>query len=72
MLEAYREHNSGRAAKLERVVFVNDLTPADALAAVCDREGEIDIVTEVSPADARRVQESEHARLRHDRRQPAC
>jgi ABC-type transport system substrate-binding protein len=63
VLEAYGEHNSGRTAKLERVVFVNDLTPAEALDAVCDRDGEIDIVTEVSPADARRVEESQHAKL---------
>ena len=63
VLEANREHNSGRAAKLEQVVFVNDLSPAEALGAVCDREGEVDIVTEVSPADAQRVQDSEYARL---------
>ncbi len=63
VLEANREHNSGRTARLERVVFLNDLSPAEALDAVCDREGEIDIVTEVSPADAGRVQDSEHARL---------
>jgi peptide/nickel transport system substrate-binding protein len=30
---------------------------------VCTTEGEIDIVTEVSPADAARVEHSEHARL---------
>jgi ABC-type transport system substrate-binding protein len=63
VLEANVAHNSGRAAKLKRVVFVNDLAPADALAAVCDREGEIDIVTEVSPADARRVEDSRYAQL---------
>ncbi|MGH2887570.1 MAG: ABC transporter substrate-binding protein, partial [Solirubrobacteraceae bacterium] len=63
VLEANREHNSGRTARLERVVFRNDLSPQEALDAVCDREGEIDIVSEVSAADARRVKDSEHARL---------
>jgi ABC-type transport system substrate-binding protein len=63
VLEANRDHNSARRAKLERVVFVNDLAPPDALAAVCDREGEIDIVTEVAAADARRVEESPYAKL---------
>jgi peptide/nickel transport system substrate-binding protein len=63
VLEANRDHNSGRTARLEQVVFVNDLSPAEALDAVCDREGEIDIVTEVSPADARRVLDSQFARL---------
>ena len=63
VLEANRDHNSGRTAKLEKVVFVNDLSPQEALDAVCDREGEIDLVTEVSPADAKRVEDSEYARL---------
>jgi ABC-type transport system substrate-binding protein len=63
VLEANRDHNTPRTAHVERVVFVNDLTPDEALEAVCDREGEIDIVTEVSPADAARVAASEHARL---------
>ena len=63
VLEANLTHNSGRMAELERVVFVNDLTPESALDAVCDRVGEIDIVTEIGPADAARVRASEHARL---------
>jgi ABC-type transport system substrate-binding protein len=63
VLEANRDHNTPRTARLERVVFRNDLTPQQALEAVCEREGEIDIVTEVSPADAARVEASEHARL---------
>jgi ABC-type transport system substrate-binding protein len=45
------------------VIFINDLTPEQALEAVCDREGEVDILTEVSPADAQRVEDSEHAKL---------
>jgi ABC-type transport system substrate-binding protein len=63
VLEAAREHNTERKARLARVVFRNDLTPAEALEAVCDREGEVDIVTEISPADAARVNRSGHARL---------
>jgi ABC-type transport system substrate-binding protein len=63
VLKANRDHNTDRKARLARVVFRNDLTPAEALDAVCDREGEVDIVTEVSPADAERVNRSEHARL---------
>ena len=63
VLEANKDHNTPRQARLERVVFRNDLTPQQALEAVCEREGEVDIVTEVSPADAQRVEASEHARL---------
>jgi peptide/nickel transport system substrate-binding protein len=48
---------------LERVVFRNDVLPDRALELICDTEGEIDIVTEVDPSDAERVQSSEHARL---------
>lgn len=39
------------------------MDPARALDLVCDTEGEIDVVTEVSPADARKVESSEHANL---------
>jgi len=63
VLEANADHNSARKARLEKVVFINDMTPAQALDAVCDREGVIDIVTEISPADAARVETSEHAKL---------
>jgi ABC-type transport system substrate-binding protein len=63
VLEANRDHNTPRTARLERVVFRNDLTPQQALEAVCDREGEVDIVTELLPADAQRVEASGHARL---------
>lgn len=45
------------------MVFRNDIDPAEALGLVCDTEGEIDIVTEVSPADAGKVKDSEHANL---------
>jgi hypothetical protein len=63
VLEANSDHNTPRRARLERIVFRNDLTPQQALDAVCDREGEVDILTEVSPADAQRIEASEHARL---------
>jgi ABC-type transport system substrate-binding protein len=63
VLEANRGHNTGRKAKLERVVFFNDITSEQALDAVCDREGVIDIVTEIGPGDVARVRASEHAKL---------
>ena len=64
VLEANTDHwNRERGPRLEKVVYVNDIDPAEALEKVCDTEGEIDIVSEVSPGDARRVQDSEHANL---------
>lgn len=58
-----RYWDRARGPRLGEVVFRNDLAPRDALALVCDTEGEVDIVTELSPADARRVEQSAHARL---------
>lgn len=52
-----------RGPHLREVIFRNDLTPEEALDLVCTTEGEVDIVTGVSPADASRVEESEHAKL---------
>ena len=64
VLEANTDHwNKERGPRLERVVFRNDVGPAEALDLVCDTEGEVDVVTEISPADARRVRDSEHADL---------
>jgi peptide/nickel transport system substrate-binding protein len=65
VLEANLGHwnRAARGPRVERAVFRNDLTPDEALRLVCDTEGEVDIVTEVSPADARRVLDSAHARL---------
>ena len=64
VLEANTDHwNRERGPRLERVVFRNDLTPQEALQLVCDTEGEVDIVTEVSPLDAERVENSQYARL---------
>jgi len=64
VLTANDKHwNTERGPRLQRVVYVNDISTEDALTAVCDREGEIDILGEVSPAAAQRVKRSEHARL---------
>ena len=64
MLEANLDHwNRGRGPWIERAVFRNDLTPDRALDLCLTTDGEVDIVTEVSPADAERVQASDHARL---------
>ncbi len=64
VLEANRSHwNIERGPRLERVAFRNNLTPAEALELCISTEGEVDIVTEVSPADAQRVNASEFANL---------
>ena len=64
VLEANTDHwNKERGPRLEKVVFRNNVPYDRALELVCTTEGEIDIVTEVDPSDAERVQNSEHARL---------
>jgi peptide/nickel transport system substrate-binding protein len=64
VLEANTDHwNKERGPRLERVVYLNDIDPGEALEKVCNTEGEIDIVSEVSPADASKVIDSEHANL---------
>jgi len=64
VLEANRSHwNIERGPRLERVVFRNNLSPAEALDLCISTNGEVDIVTEVSPADAGRVLASEYANL---------
>src|SRR5260221_10613935 len=64
VLEANRSNwNIERGPRLDRVVFRNDLTPAEALDLCISTEGEVDIVTEVSPADAERIKASEFAHL---------
>lgn len=64
VLEANRGHwNHERGPRLERVIFRNDLTPAQALELCISTAGEMDIVTEVSPADAGRVLASYYANL---------
>ena len=64
VLTANTDHwNKERGPRLEKVVYRNDISPADALDLVCNSEGEIDLVSEVSPADAEKVKNSEFARL---------
>ncbi len=64
VLEANRNHwNLERGPRLERVIFRNDLSPSEALELCISTDGEIDIVTEVSPADAQRVLASQYASL---------
>jgi ABC-type transport system substrate-binding protein len=64
VLEANRSHwNLERGPRLERVIFRNDLTPAKALDLCISTEGEVDIVAEVSPADAERIKASQFANL---------
>jgi peptide/nickel transport system substrate-binding protein len=64
VLEANRNHwNIERGPHLERVILRNNLSPAEALELCISTEGEIDIVTEVSPADAQRVLASQYANL---------
>ncbi len=64
VLEANRSHwNIERGPRLERVIFRNDLSPAEALELCISMDGEIDIVTEVSPADVQCVLASQYANL---------
>ncbi len=64
VLTANTDHwNKERGPRLEKVVFLNDVPPAEALELVCTTEGQIDIVTEVPPADAEKVENSEYAKL---------
>lgn len=64
VLEANRSHwNLERGPRLERAIFRNDLSPAEALELCISTEGEMDIVTEVSPADADRILASKYANL---------
>ena len=55
--------DKARGPRLGEVVFRNDVSPEGALELVCATEGEVDIVTEVSPAEAARVEASEHAKV---------
>ena len=55
--------DTSRGPHLKEVIFRNDVSPAQALEWVCTTDGEVDILTEVAPADAGRVEASEHARL---------
>lgn len=55
--------NKDRGPRLERVIFRNDLSREDALRLCLSTEGQVDIVTEVSPDDADRVVSSHDANL---------
>ena len=55
--------DKARGPYLQEAFFRNDLSPDTALDLICTTDGEVDILTEVAPEDARRVEESEHARL---------
>lgn len=65
VLEANLDHwnRAERGPRVQRAVFRNNLAPSEALQLCISTDGEVDIVTEVSPADAGRVQASEFARL---------
>ena len=64
ILEANETYwDSQRGPWVKRIVFRNSLSPAEALDLCTTCDGEVDIVTEVSAADAERVKTSEFARL---------
>ena len=64
VLVANRRHwNTERGPWLEKIVFRNTIDPGEALDLVCAGDGEVDIVTEISPGQAKQVLDSEHARL---------
>lgn len=65
VLEANLDHwnRAERGPRVQRAVFRNNLSPSEALDLCISTDGEVDIVTEVSPADAGRVEASEFARL---------
>lgn len=53
----------GRAPRLARVCFRNDLDYAQALHLCLETEGAVDLLTELHPSDAAQVKASHHARL---------
>lgn len=52
-----------RGPHLAEVVFCNELPVDQALNLVCTTKGEVDLVTEIPPGHAARVERSEHARV---------
>ena len=59
ILEANTRYwDTGRAAKVKRIVFDNTLGQKEAVELVKSREGRIDLVTELSPLETLRVAES--------------
>jgi ABC-type transport system substrate-binding protein len=65
VLEANLDHwnRAERGPRVQRAVFRNNLSSSEALQLCISTDGEVDIVTEVSPADAARVETSQFARL---------
>ena len=65
VLTANLDHwnRAARGPRIAKAVFRNDLDPATALALCLSGDGEVDIVTEVDPADAARVESSPFADL---------
>ena len=65
VLEANLDHwnRAERGPRVQRAVFRNNLSPSQALDLCLAGDGEVDIVTEVSPADAERITASQYARL---------
>jgi ABC-type transport system substrate-binding protein len=65
VLEANLDHwnRAERGPRVQRAVFRNNLSSSEALQLCISTDGEVDIVTEVSPADAARVETSQIARL---------
>jgi len=65
VLEANLDHwnRAARGPRVQRAVFRNSLSPSQGLDLCLAGSGEVDIVTEVDPSDAARVEASEHARL---------
>ena len=65
VLEANLDHwnRAERGPRVQRAVFRNNLSPSQALDLCLAGDGEVDIVTEVSPADAERIMASQYARL---------
>ncbi|TKD72225.1 ABC transporter substrate-binding protein [Pseudalkalibacillus hwajinpoensis] len=66
VLEANRQYwDPSRGPKVSRVVFKNDLSKEDALRLCMTTEGQVDIVTQVKPENAKKVRTSEYAKLVH-------
>ncbi|UOR12554.1 ABC transporter substrate-binding protein [Halobacillus amylolyticus] len=57
----YREPRRG--PRLKRVIFRNGLSKKEALKLCTSTEGYVDLVTELTPNDARQVESSQYARL---------
>jgi len=52
-----------RGPRLREIVLRNDLPFEEALDLVCTTEGEVDVLSGVSPADAEKIETSEYAKL---------